>query len=50
MYIEEGKIPLEIAANQLVNDGITILHTIGGDDTNTTASDLSKYLKQNNYN
>ena len=36
-------------AEELVNDEITILHTIGGDDTNTTAADLSKYLKQNNY-
>ena len=42
--------PLEVAANQLVKDGITILHTIGGDDTNTTAADLSNYLKENNCN
>ena len=49
-YIGEGKIPLEVAANQLVKDGVTILHTIGGDDTNTTAADLSSYLKENNYN
>jgi pyrophosphate--fructose-6-phosphate 1-phosphotransferase len=25
------------------------LHTIGGDDTNTTAADLSRFLKKNNY-
>jgi len=49
-YISEGKIPLEVAANQLVKDEVTILHTIGGDDTNTTAADLSNYLKENNYN
>ncbi len=49
-YIKEGENPLEIAANQLANDGVTILHTIGGDDTNTTAADLSKYLKEKNYN
>ena len=49
-YIEEGEIPLEIAANQLVKDGVAILHTIGGDDTNTTAADLSSYLQENNYN
>ena len=49
-YIKEGEIPLEVAANQLVKDGVTILHTIGGDDTNTTAADLSNYLKDNNYN
>ncbi len=49
-YIQEGEIPLEVAANQLVKDGVSILHTIGGDDTNTTAADLSLYLKQKNYN
>lgn len=48
-YIKKGEIPLEIAAKQLVKDGITILHTIGGDDTNTTAADLSSYLKENSY-
>jgi len=48
-YVKDGENPLEVAANQLVKDGITVLHTIGGDDTNTTAADLSKYLKQNNY-
>lgn len=49
-YLREGENPLEVAANQLVKDGITILHTIGGDDTNITAADLSNYLKANNYN
>ncbi|MDP7567278.1 MAG: pyrophosphate--fructose-6-phosphate 1-phosphotransferase, partial [Flavobacteriales bacterium] len=49
-FIQNGENPLEVAANQLVKDGITILHTIGGDDTNTTAADLSNYLKENNYN
>lgn len=49
-YISKGENPLEVAANQLVKDKVTILHTIGGDDTNTTASDLSNYLKENNYN
>lgn len=48
-YINKGEIPLEIAAKQLVKDKVNILHTIGGDDTNTTAADLSKYLKNNNY-
>ena len=41
--------PLEVAAKQLVKDKITILHTIGGDDTNTTAADLVSYLSENNY-
>ena len=49
-YVKNGENPLEVAANQLIKDGITILHTIGGDDTNITAADLSNYLKENNYN
>jgi len=49
-YIKDGEDPLKVAADQLVNDGVNILHTIGGDDTNTTAADLSNYLKNNNYN
>ena len=49
-YVKEGENPLEVAAKQLAKDGVTILHTIGGDDTNITAADLSKYLKINNYN
>ncbi len=47
--VSEGQDPLKVAAEQLVKDGITILHTIGGDDTNTTAADLAAYLKANNY-
>jgi diphosphate-dependent phosphofructokinase len=48
--VQEGQNPLHVAAEQLVKDGITILHTIGGDDTNTTAADLAAYLASNNYN
>ena len=48
-YINKGEIPLEIAANQLKKDGIDILHTIGGDDTNSTAGDLVAFLSKNNY-
>ncbi len=47
--VKEGEDPLTVAAGQLVKDGITILHTIGGDDTNTTAADLAAYLKSNGY-
>ena len=47
--VKEGEVPLAVAANQLMKDGITILHTIGGDDTNTTAADLAAYLAKNNY-
>ena len=49
-YIKKGQNPLKIAANQLKKDKVKILHTIGGDDTNTTAADLSNYLRKNNYN
>src|SRR5258706_11461251 len=31
---KEGENPLDVAAKQLTRDGVTILHTIGGDDTN----------------
>lgn len=48
-YISNNEIPIEVAANQLIKDNVKILHTIGGDDTNTTAADLVTYLKQNNY-
>ena len=49
-YVKKNQNPLKIAADQLVKDKISILHTIGGDDTNTTAADLSVYLKEHNYN
>jgi len=49
-YVLEGQDPLKIAADQLVKDEVDILHTIGGDDTNTMAAQLSLYLKENNYN
>ena len=49
-YIKEGENPFQVAAQQLVMDKVDILHTIGGDDTNTTASELSKYLESNGYN
>lgn len=47
--VTEGQNPLHVAAEQLVRDGVTILHTIGGDDTNTTAADLAAYLEDNGY-
>jgi len=49
-YVLQGQDPLKIAADQLVKDEVDILHTIGGDDTNTMAAQLSFYLKENNYN
>jgi pyrophosphate--fructose-6-phosphate 1-phosphotransferase len=42
--IKAGEDPLAVAAAQLRKDKITILHTIGGDDTNTTAADLARFL------
>ena len=47
--VREGEDPLKVAADQLVKDGVDVLHTIGGDDTNTTAADLAAYLAQNGY-
>ncbi|MFC7580301.1 pyrophosphate--fructose-6-phosphate 1-phosphotransferase [Schaalia naturae] len=47
--VREGQNPLEVAAEQLRADGVDVLHTIGGDDTNTTAADLAAYLHDNGY-
>lgn len=47
--IKDGENALEVAAEQLRRDGVDVLHTIGGDDTNTTAADLAAYLEAHNY-
>ena len=47
--VKEGEDPQKVAADQLVKDGVDILHTIGGDDTNTAAADLAAFLARNNY-
>ena len=47
-YVNAGQDPIKVAADQLVKDKVDILHTIGGDDTNTMAAKLSDYLKNNN--
>lgn len=47
--VSEGQDPLEAAAERLRADGVDVLHTIGGDDTNTTAADLAAYLEKNGY-
>ena len=47
--IAEGEDALEVAARKLQEDGVDVLHTIGGDDTNTTAADLAKFLQENDY-
>ncbi len=48
-YVENGEDPMEVAAKQLTKDKVDILHTIGGDDTNTMAAQLSFYLEKNGY-
>ncbi|MBL9215440.1 MAG: pyrophosphate--fructose-6-phosphate 1-phosphotransferase [Opitutaceae bacterium] len=47
--VKPGQDPLAVAAAQLQRDGIDILHTVGGDDTNTTAADLAAYLEKHQY-
>ena len=47
--VKPGENPLAVAADRLATDGVTILHTIGGDDTNITAADLAAYLAANGY-
>ncbi|MGZ8223706.1 MAG: 6-phosphofructokinase, partial [Methylobacter sp.] len=47
--VQEGQDPQKVAADQLIKDGVDILHTIGGDDTNTAAADLAAFLANNNY-
>ncbi|WP_068256370.1 pyrophosphate--fructose-6-phosphate 1-phosphotransferase [Janibacter corallicola] len=44
--VREGEDPLRVAADQLAADGVDVLHTIGGDDTSTTAADLARYLQE----
>jgi pyrophosphate--fructose-6-phosphate 1-phosphotransferase len=43
------EIPLEVAARRLVDAQVDVLHTIGGDDTNTAAADLAAYLADHGY-
>ncbi len=45
-YINVGNNPMEVSAKQLIRDEVDILHTIGGDDTNTMAGELVAYLAQ----
>lgn len=47
--VKEGEDPQKVAAEQLIKDGVDVLHTIGGDDTNTAAADLAAFLAKNNY-
>ena len=47
--VQEGQDPQKVAADQLVKDSVDVLHTIGGDDTNTAAADLAAFLAKNDY-
>jgi pyrophosphate--fructose-6-phosphate 1-phosphotransferase len=47
--VAEGMDPLQAAADRLTADGVDVLHTIGGDDTNTTAADLAAFLARNGH-
>lgn len=47
--VSENQDPLLVAAEQLMKDEIGVIHTIGGDDTNTAAADLATFLKTHNY-
>lgn len=47
--IRPGENPFEVAAKQLMADHVQVLHTIGGDDTSTTAAELAKFLQKNHY-
>ena len=47
--VKEGENPQKVAADQLIKDGVDVLHTIGGDDTNTAAADLAAFLAENDY-
>ncbi|MDP7536724.1 MAG: pyrophosphate--fructose-6-phosphate 1-phosphotransferase [Methylococcales bacterium] len=47
--VEEGENPQKVAADQLIKDGVDVLHTVGGDDTNTAAADLAAFLSDNDY-
>ena len=47
--VQPGQNPLHVAAEQLSRDGVDVLHTIGGDDTNGTAADLAAYLRSNGH-
>ena len=41
--------PQQVAADQLMKDGVDVLHTVGGDDTNTSAAELAAFLVRNGH-
>ena len=42
--IAAGQDPQQVAAERLLRDGVDVLHTIGGDDTNTAAAELARFV------
>jgi pyrophosphate--fructose-6-phosphate 1-phosphotransferase len=44
--VEPGEDPQEKAERQLIADRVDVLHTIGGDDTNTAAAELAAHLAE----
>ena len=48
--VKEGQDPQMVAAEQLKKDGVDVLHTIGGDDTNIAAAQLVQFLDKINHN
>jgi pyrophosphate--fructose-6-phosphate 1-phosphotransferase len=48
-FVRVGEDPQIVAAERLRQDRIDILHTIGGDDTNSVAAQLATYLRKNSY-
>jgi pyrophosphate--fructose-6-phosphate 1-phosphotransferase len=47
--VKPGQEPQQVAADQLVKDGVDVLHAVGGDDTNTAAAELAAFLARNDY-
>lgn len=47
--IKEGQNPQKVAAEQLEKDGVNVLHTIGGDDTNSAAAELAAFMRESGY-
>ncbi|MDR1456976.1 MAG: pyrophosphate--fructose-6-phosphate 1-phosphotransferase [Puniceicoccales bacterium] len=48
-FIRTGQDPQVVAAERLRTDAIDVLHTIGGDDTNSVAAQLAAHLDRNGY-
>lgn len=48
--IKEGEDPQRVACEQLMKDGVDVLHTIGGDDTIVSAVELNAFVVKEGYN